>query len=481
MTVRAQILPHAARPAVGASAEAARGLNADRAPGSAASAVSQAMGSRGIDPATLAAERSVVGAILKNNVFYRPVSAKIGIADFADKALAQVFAKIREIMMGRHCGVESADPLNVAALLGSTGYRLQDLQRLADEAPTDQKVVLSHAGIVQRSSSTRELESRLGDLPDDFSDRLSSLRGIVRDYTGMGSGLKPTMDIGSAVALAVDSIVKHADNGGGIVGYSTGIDDLDDLIDGLAPEKLIVLGGRPAMGKTAFALCLSSYVAEQPGRNPGGKVLYVSGEMSGPELGKRMLSSATGIDGTRLKRGILTEAEWELIANATDAFQKMNLEIMQGATPNEIYETAASLHASGSLRMIVVDYLQLMRCNPDEASLSRTAQISNFSRLLKEMAVEFSIPVIALAQLNRELERRTDKRPIESDLKESGAIEQDADVIIMLYRDVVYNPSTREPDITEALVRKNRDGASGTVKMKFDGSLTRFTGIKSNT
>jgi replicative DNA helicase len=264
-----------------------------------------------------------------------------------------------------------------------------------------------------------------------------------------------------------DDIEKVASGEKSAWGVPTGFAELDNILGGLIPKDLIIVGARPSMGKTAFAMNIAENIA-----NSVGSVGVVSLEMSGEGLTTRLISSLSGVDSYRLRTGKVKDSDWPKLAKAKEHLANMNLFIDDtSALPStEIRSRCRRLHAQYGLKAIIVDYLQLA----GDKSRSREEEISTASREMKATAKELDLPVIAICQLNRTCESRPDKRPILSDLRDSGAIEQDADVIIFPYRDEYYHPETKDKGIAELLIRKQRNGPTGTVRLVWDGNTTRF-------
>jgi len=259
-----------------------------------------------------------------------------------------------------------------------------------------------------------------------------------------------------------------------ITGLPTGFDDLDKKTAGLQPSDLIIVAGRPSMGKTSFALNLVEHAVMEG----DGAVLFFSLEMPAEQLVMRLLSSLGRIDQTRMRTGDMHEDDWPRFTSAVSQLKDRNLYIddTPAITPNELRNRARRVtREAGKLGMIVVDYLQLMRGsgNPE----NRTTEISEISRSLKAIAKEMKCPLVALSQLNRGLEQRTDKRPVMADLRESGAIEQDADVILFVYRDEVYHPESPDKGTAEIIIGKQRNGPIGRVRLAFIGNLTKFENL----
>ena len=277
--------------------------------------------------------------------------------------------------------------------------------------------------------------------------------------------------IKSLLAQAVDKIETLFEQEGSITGAATGFTDLDELTSGLQPADLIIVAGRPSMGKTTIAMNMAENIAIK-GDKP---VAVFSMEMPGDSLAMRMMSSLGRIDQHRIRTGKLQDDEWPRLTSAINmlAATKLFIDDTPALSPTEVRSRARRLaREHGPLGLIVLDYLQLMQ-SPSSGD-NRVQQISDISRGLKALAKELHVPVVALSQLNRNLEQRPNKRPMMSDLRESGAIEQDADLIVFVYRDEVYNEDSPDKGIAEIIVGKQRNGPLGTVRLTFLGQYTRF-------
>jgi replicative DNA helicase len=270
-----------------------------------------------------------------------------------------------------------------------------------------------------------------------------------------------------------------ADSPNDITGVPSGFVDFDKMTSGMQAGDLIVLAGRPSMGKTALAINIAEHVA----LNEGLPVAVFSMEMGASQLAIRIVGSIGRIDQQRLRTGKLNQEEWPRLAEAIEKLRNVSLHIDEtpSLTPMELRANARRLaRTCGKLGLIVVDYLQLMSGNTSSNNGdNRATEIGEISRGLKMLAKELQCPVIALSQLNRSVETRTDKRPMMSDLRESGAIEQDADVIMFIYRDDYYNKDSKEPGVAEIIIGKHRNGPTGTVKLAFLKPLTRFESLAS--
>jgi replicative DNA helicase len=283
-------------------------------------------------------------------------------------------------------------------------------------------------------------------------------------------GFIPIQPLLTQVMERVD-MLYHQDNPSEVTGVPTGYIDLDRKTAGMQPGDLIILAGRPSMGKTALALNIGEHVAVDNGL----PVAVFSMEMSGAQLAMRLLGSVGKLDQHKLRTGRLSDDDWHRLTTAVGKLQDAPIHIDESPAlnPLEVRARARRLHRQyGKLGLIVVDYLQLMSSTGQGEN--RATELSEISRSMKALAKELSVPVIALSQLNRALEQRTDRRPVMSDLRESGALEQDADLILFIYRDVVYNSATAEPGKAEIIIAKQRNGPIGMVPLSFLGEHTRF-------
>jgi replicative DNA helicase len=284
-----------------------------------------------------------------------------------------------------------------------------------------------------------------------------------------GADQGSSISLKGAVEAALTAMVAHVEHGGGLVGLSSGLPLLDDLLGGFRGGQLIVLAARPAMGKTALALNWAHAMAQ--GGHP---VSVVSLEMPSDELAKRWLCLHSGVSSQALRHGRVPPEGWAALAHAQEVLSALPVSLVDGTRMSleALRVKAKEQVAKGCLKALIIDYLQLMDASGHR---DRQSEVSALSRGLKKLARELDIPVIVLSQLNRELERRSEKRPTLSDLRESGAIEQDADVIVFIYRDEVYTPDTEDKGVAELIVAKQRSGPTGTVRVRFDGATTRFS------
>jgi replicative DNA helicase len=281
----------------------------------------------------------------------------------------------------------------------------------------------------------------------------------------------------SLVVELLDRVEEMSQNPNDITGVPTGFYDFDRMTSGLQPGDLVVLAARPSMGKTALAINIAEHVAV----NEGLPVAVFSMEMGAAQLAIRIVGSIGRIDQGHLRTGKLSDDEWPRLTEAIEKLRSISLHIDEtpGLTPSELRANARRLaRQCGKLGLIVVDYLQLMSGTSSDGD-NRATELGEISRGLKMLAKELQCPVIALSQLNRSVEQRTDKRPMMSDLRESGAIEQDADVIMFIYRDDYYNKDSKEPGVAEVIIGKQRNGPTGTVKLAFLKPITKFESLAS--
>ena len=284
------------------------------------------------------------------------------------------------------------------------------------------------------------------------------------------SGFVPIQPILGQVVDRIQELYDR-DSPAGITGVPTGLADLDEKTSGLQPSDMIVLAARPGMGKTSLALNIAETVAVEAGL----PVAVFSMEMPGTQLATRFLSSVGRIDQHKIRTGKLNDEEWQRLTYALGKLHEAPIYIDEtpGLNPTDLRARCRRLHRQcGRLGLIVIDYLQLMTSLKE--SDNRSAELSEISRSVKSLAKELHVPIIALSQLNRSLEQRPNKRPVASDLRESGAIEQDADIIMFIYRDEIYNPDSPDKGMAELIISKHRNGSTGTIRMTFLGEFTRF-------
>lgn len=431
------------------------------------------------------AERSVIGSILLDGDLVSSVSEIVCADDFFRPEHCIIFNSI--LSLADSC--ESIDVVTVSEWIdknnslddiGGIGYLLE----IADSTPSASNV-LSYAEIVKERAILRRiaaLGSQVSEVARDRDGMTSAemIEETERQLAALSESQAKAGDlesIGDILIGAVNGIDERFNNGETVTGIKTGLSDFDEFMGGLQDTDLIILGGRPAMGKTSLAINM----AENAAINEGKVVAVFSIEMPKVQLANRMISSIGRIDQGRIKTGKLEDSDWSKIMMSTLKLKKSKLFIddTSGISPSYARNKLKKIEREhGGVDLVVIDYLQLMQIpNYKEG---RTNEISEISRSLKAMAKEFNCPVIALSQLNRGLETRPNKRPINSDLRESGAIEQDADIIMFVYRDEVYNEDSPHKGIAEIIIGKHRNGEIGTVRAAFQGKYSRFENLTTN-
>ena len=433
---------------------------------------------RMLPPQNIEAEQAVLGTILIQDKALLKVIDLLQPGDFYRDAHKTIYAAMMALF-DKH---EPHDLITVTGLL-SDQNKLEDvggaayLASLTDIIPFTGTLV-HHARIIRKKSILRrliqtstEVAARCYDAQDDIDTLVDEAEKTIFEiaHSKKGEGFQP---MSSVVPKAFDRINRLFDKQEHITGVATGYDELDRITAGLQPAEMIILAARPSMGKTALAMNIVQHAA-MIGKVP---VAVFSLEMSVESLALRMLCSLGPIDSQRIRTGRLIDSDWPKLTRATGMLSEAPIYIddTPGLTVLEMRAKARRLKSEQDLGLIVVDYLQLMQGK--SSSENRAQEISDISRSLKAMAKELNVPVLALSQLNRSLENRTDKRPQLADLRESGAIEQDADVIMFIYRDEVYNRAEGNPNrgLAEIIVGKQRNGPTGVIKLSFLGEYTKF-------
>ena len=439
-----------------------------------------------IPPHSLEAEASVLGGLLLDNSAWDRVGDMLTDNDFYRYEHRQVFASVSALINASR----PADVITVYEQLQSIGKAeevggLAYLNSLAQYVPSASNI-RRYAEIVRERSILRKLVSASDEIATNafntqgrevaqiLDEAEQKIFSIGEEGSRMKQGFQ-SMD--SLVVELLDRVEEMSANPNDITGVPTGFYDFDRMTSGLQPGDLIVLAARPSMGKTALAINIAEHVA----LNEGLPVAVFSMEMGASQLAIRIVGSIGRIDQGRLRTGKLTPDEWPRLTESIEKLRNVSLHIDEtpGLTPSELRANARRLaRQCGKLGLIVVDYLQLMSGSSSDGE-NRATEIGEISRGLKMLAKELQCPVIALSQLNRSVETRTDKRPMMSDLRESGAIEQDADVIMFIYRDDYYNKDSKEPGVAEVIIGKQRNGPTGTVKLAFLKPITKFESLAS--
>ncbi|MDO4869124.1 MAG: replicative DNA helicase [Bacillota bacterium] len=429
-----------------------------------------------IPPHSLEAEQSVLGASLLSKDALYEVLEIVRADDFYDENNKEIFRAIVELSK-RNAPIdaltvsEELKKRNSLKMVGGRGY----ITSLSGQTPTTANAG-EYAKIVAEKASIRRLIKVADDVSaKGYDDEMDA--GSIMDYAESGIfEISQQRHKGKYVHIKdvllenieiIDEASKHE---GGITGITTGFRELDNKTSGWQKSDLIILAARPAMGKTAFALSLALNAAIK-GR---ASIMLFSMEMAKEQLGQRLLAMESKVDMQKLKTGKLDRRDWDDINMALDVLSgtDINIDDTAGISIMEMKSKCRRMKAEKGLDLVIIDYLQLM--NPEGRADSRTQEISVISRNLKLLARELDCPVLVLSQLSRAPEQRTDHRPMLSDLRESGSIEQDADIVIFLYRDEYYNEDTEAPGECEVILAKQRSGPTGTIKVAWLDKITKF-------
>ncbi|HOY02612.1 replicative DNA helicase [Zoogloea sp.] len=435
-----------------------------------------------LPPHSVEAEQSLLGGLLIDNTVWERVGDVVNEADFYRDDHRRIFRQIaRLIELGKPADVvtvyEALEKNGEAEHVGGLAY----LGEIANSTPSAANV-RRYGEIIRERAILRKLvsvgdqiaASALTPSGKDAKTLLDEAEAKVFEIAEAGartvSGFVPIQPILGQVVDRIQELYDR-DSPAGITGVPTGLTDLDEKTSGLQPSDMIVLAARPGMGKTSLALNIAENVAVEAGL----PVAVFSMEMPGTQLATRFLSSVGRIDQHKIRTGKLTDEEWQRLTYALGKLHEAPIFIDEtpGLNPTDLRARCRRLHRQcGRLGLIVIDYLQLMTSLKE--SDNRSAELSEISRSVKSLAKELHVPIIALSQLNRSLEQRPNKRPVASDLRESGAIEQDADIIMFIYRDEIYNPDSPDKGMAELIISKHRNGSTGTIRMTFLGEFTRF-------
>ncbi|EJG2216924.1 replicative DNA helicase [Vibrio parahaemolyticus] len=435
-----------------------------------------------VPPHSLEAEQSVIGGLLLDNERWDTVAERVVASDFYSRPHRLIFEGVKTIL-------ESGKPLDLITLsehlerheqledVGGFAY-LADLAKNTPSAAN----INAYADIVAERAIVRGLIGVANEIADagydpqgrsseDLIDMAESkVFAIAESRTSENEGPQNVDNILEKTLERIELLYKTPQDG--VTGIDTGFTDLNKKTAGLQGSDLVIVAARPSMGKTTFAMNLCENAAMQQDK----PVLIFSLEMPAEQLMMRMLASLSRVDQTKIRTGQLDDEDWARISSTMGILmQKKNMYIddSSGLTPTEVRSRARRVaREHGGLSMIMVDYLQLMRV--PSLTDNRTLEIAEISRSLKALAKELNVPVVALSQLNRSLEQRADKRPVNSDLRESGSIEQDADLIMFIYRDEVYHPDSPYKGTAEIIIGKQRNGPIGSVRLTFQGQHSRF-------
>ncbi|MGJ8674690.1 replicative DNA helicase [Brumicola nitratireducens] len=434
-----------------------------------------------IPPHSIEAEQSVLGSMMIAPDSWDKVAEIVVESDFYNRSHRTIFGAIIKLLSSN----QSVDTVTVKDTLAQSGLLEEAggfsyLIELAKNTPSAANVT-AYANVIRERAIVRELIGVAHDIADvgynpegrnsaDILDLAESkVFEIAEKRTGENEGPKDVTTVLTKTVNRLDELVKQ---GRDITGVSTGYTDLDDKTSGLQRSDLIIVAARPSMGKTTFAmnLCENAMMLQDK------PVLVFSLEMPAEQIMMRMLASLSRVNQTHIRTAQLDDEEWARMSGTIKTLKKKDnlyIDDSSGLTPMELRTRARKIaRDKGGISLIMIDYLQLMRV--PSLSENRTLEIAEISRSLKALAKELEVPVVALSQLNRTLEQRADKRPINSDLRESGSIEQDADLIMFIYRDEVYNEASEMKGIAEIIIGKQRNGPIGTSRLTFQGQFSRF-------
>ncbi|MCB1559647.1 MAG: replicative DNA helicase [Xanthomonadales bacterium] len=435
-----------------------------------------------VPPNSVDAEQSVLGGLMLSPDKWTDIADRITEEDFYRRDHRLIFRAIAEL-------AEDNKPFDAVTLgewlesrgkdaeIGGSAYLIE----LAATTPSAANIK-AYADIVREKSILRQLIEVGTDIVNDGyqPDGRSSAevlekaeQDVFRIAEAGSRGRQGFVRINGALKDAFEVLQQRFNNRGELTGLPTGLRDLDEMTSGLQKSDLIILAARPAMGKTSLALNIAQNAAIKTRK----AAAVFSMEMSAPQLAFRLMSSLGRIDQSRLKTGNLEDEDWPRVTSAISMLSdaKIFIDDTPALSPIDLRSRARRLAREHDLGVIVIDYLQLMQVPGNKET--RATEISEISRSLKALAKELDIPVIALSQLNRSLESRTDRRPVMADLRESGAIEQDADIILFIYRDEYYNKESAEKGVAEVIIGKHRNGPTGSVKLAFMGQYTLFADL----
>ena len=435
-----------------------------------------------LPPHSIEAEQSLLGGLLIDNAALDQVADTISSKDFYKQDHQKIFIHITNLINSSNPAdiITVAESLEKNSELAATGG-MSYLGNLAENMPSVANI-RGYAKIIRDNSILRNLITVGSDIVEgaflpkgkDAQQLLDEMEAKLFAIAESESNRLGYKDFQAVIAQVVRDLEERGQNPGTVTGLSTGFTDLDNLTTGLHGGELVIVAGRPSMGKTALAM----NIAEACGVDQNKAVAIFSMEMGSEQIVTRLLGAVSKVNQQKMRTGKMDEDDWAKIADGLGRLNEAPLFIDEGSALNsyELRARARRLHRSteGGLGLIVVDYIQLMSALGGQQGENRATEISEISRSLKSLAKELNVPVVALSQLNRNVDSRPDKRPQMSDLRESGAIEQDADVIMFIYRDEVYNPDSADKGIAEIILAKQRSGPIGTVKLTFVGEFTRF-------
>lgn len=427
------------------------------------------------------AERAVIASIMLDNATMTLISGKLSVDDFYDPVNSKIYGACMELD-------RDGLPIDIATIYTklSDDKALQErggpyyLAQISNEIPSA-IMIERHAQLVINDSIRRRLcafgqslqmdaEKPIFNIEEYVSNASEVMHQIIDD-----TGANSFFDLNTATKTACEEMMAAMQNGGAVKGIPTGFSDLDNIITGLRPGTLTILAARPAMGKTALAL---NIIADVAIRRQIPSAIF-SLEMTATELATRIISAQARVDSSCIKKGVLSDAQWDSIMNSIEKMHDSPLFIDDGSgiTISTLRDRARRLQMQRGIKFIVVDYLQLLTSGSKRVQ-NREQEVADIARGLKNLSKELSVPVLALAQLNRSVESRSDKHPFLSDLRESGSIEQDADNILFIHRPAYYDKSLGEDNVAEIMIAKQRNGATGSVNLHWNGKLTEFSNLE---
>lgn len=434
-------------------------------------------------PQDFEAEQALLGAILEDNSLISKIIGTIEPNSFFTKSHQQIFNAMLVLTDAKQPidPVILGDQLRSLNQLEKSGWYIY-LAELEECAPSSgnivyyAKIILEYSLLRDLISTTTDIGRKSRDPGKNVSELLVEAEHQIRQIS-LRTNKKNYSSIKKLLASNFERLEKVSETNDEITGMETGLIDLDRYTSGFQDSDLVVIGARPSMGKTALALNIATHGTTK--KAVKGSVLIFSLEMSKEQLSTRILSSESKVDGKKLKTGNLEQEDWDKLAEATDRLSSAKVFINDSTnlTPQELTAITKQLdnEEDEGVSLVIVDYIQLMKGN--RPNMPREQEISEISRSLKALAKDLNIPVIALSQLNRSLENRSDKHPQLSDLRESGAIEQDADIILFIYRDEVYNKETKDKGIAEIIIAKHRNGPTGMIRLAWIGKHTKFDNL----
>ncbi|HIH2762741.1 MAG TPA: replicative DNA helicase [Candidatus Azoamicus sp.] len=433
-------------------------------------------------PFSIEAEQAILAGIIIDNENWEKISENIEESDFYKKKHRIIFKILEnEIKNNKSIDLLSLTEIlknnNNIIIIGGKEYLNEIITNTANT-----KNITTYVKIIKEYSALRKLiitskniiETSLNVKNKNIQDIIDKAEKEILSISKKHRKTENITTISQALTTTIKKIETFFESGSNITGLSSGFKELDNITSGLHKSDLIIIAGRPSMGKTTLAINIAENIIIKNNI----PVLIFSMEMPAEQIATRMLSSLGRIELQRLRTGLLKETDWPRLSSAIAIMSGKNLYIDDSGslTPYDINTKARKIYnLNKELGAIIIDYLQLMHI-PDMNDF-RASEISEISRSLKVLAKELNVPIIALSQLNRSLEQRTDKRPIMSDLRESGSIEQDADLIIFIYRDEIYNKNIKNKGIAEIIIAKQRNGPIGTINLKFFGHYSKFENL----